>query len=302
MAGGNMGDSLQAKLKGDIISLDVAADTHIYRGGSVMLSGGYAIPGADTAGCFFAGIAEEEVDNSGGANAAKQIRVRRRGIFRRKMNGGAVRTDVGQAVAIHTAQSGTVTELVDLVANTTNAVLQGVITKIDTDTNYVWVDIMPAAWEVLNLAAHVALADGGAHTAAGIGVADAGSLFTGENVEAVLAELAANINAFRGVTTKTTDATGENRVTVAEMRKGTILAAKESAQAIELATPAVGDAGLTVKIVRLVNASAVTITTQGAETIGGEVSHSDCDAIGDNITLLWTGTTWLLTSSMIAGT
>jgi len=42
---------------------------------------GYAVAGADTSGYKFLGIAMEAKDNTGGANGAKLIRIRRRGCF-----------------------------------------------------------------------------------------------------------------------------------------------------------------------------------------------------------------------------
>jgi hypothetical protein len=59
----------------------VKAATQIYAGSLVMLgSDGYAIPGADTAGAKFVGVAVENV-LGGTTDGAKKIRVRRKGVF-----------------------------------------------------------------------------------------------------------------------------------------------------------------------------------------------------------------------------
>lgn len=53
------------------------ASTTIYKGSIVMFAAaGYAIPGADTSGCSFAGIALEQ-KTSGGSDGDTRIRVRR---------------------------------------------------------------------------------------------------------------------------------------------------------------------------------------------------------------------------------
>lgn len=68
--------------EGDEIEVPVAANTVIYAGSLVMAdSSGYAVPGADTAGAKFLGVAMEYVKNNPGANGAKTVRVRQRGVF-----------------------------------------------------------------------------------------------------------------------------------------------------------------------------------------------------------------------------
>ncbi len=70
------------------IAVPVAAATKIYAGSLVMAnSSGYAVPGADTAGAKFLGVALQYVDNSSGGNGAKTVVVRRRGIFDFKGSG-----------------------------------------------------------------------------------------------------------------------------------------------------------------------------------------------------------------------
>jgi hypothetical protein len=60
----------------------VATNTKIYAGSLVCVNGnGFAVPGADTAGHKFMGVALEQVDNNPGADGAKSLRVRRSGVF-----------------------------------------------------------------------------------------------------------------------------------------------------------------------------------------------------------------------------
>ena len=60
----------------------VAASTKIYAGSLVCVNAdGFAVPAADTSGYVFVGVALEQVDNSAGANGAKNLRVRRQGVF-----------------------------------------------------------------------------------------------------------------------------------------------------------------------------------------------------------------------------
>ncbi len=59
----------------------VKASTPIYAGSLVMVgSDGFAIPGADTAGAKFVGVALENT-LGGATDGAKKIRIRRKGVF-----------------------------------------------------------------------------------------------------------------------------------------------------------------------------------------------------------------------------
>jgi hypothetical protein len=55
----------------------VAASTIIYQGAIVVMEGGVAKPGKTATGLVVIGVAEETVDNSGGAAGAKKATVRR---------------------------------------------------------------------------------------------------------------------------------------------------------------------------------------------------------------------------------
>lgn len=82
---------------GDQKVLPVKAATKIFAGSIVCRdSNGYAVPGADTAGFVYQGIAEEYVDNTLGADGALTVRVRR-GVFELVTAGAAI-SDVGKPV------------------------------------------------------------------------------------------------------------------------------------------------------------------------------------------------------------
>jgi len=73
---------------GDILELPVAANAVIHAGALVVVDAeGYAAPGSKATGLRAAGRAEEAVDNTGGANGDKSVRVRR-GVFKWKNAAG----------------------------------------------------------------------------------------------------------------------------------------------------------------------------------------------------------------------
>lgn len=64
------------------IEYSVAANTKIFAGSLVCVNAtGYAVPAADTSGYRFAGVAMEQVDNSGGSDGGQVVRLRRTGVF-----------------------------------------------------------------------------------------------------------------------------------------------------------------------------------------------------------------------------
>ncbi|MBI4797092.1 MAG: hypothetical protein HY790_14855 [Deltaproteobacteria bacterium] len=64
------------------VEYPVAAAVKIYAGSLVCANAsGYVTPAADTSGLRLAGVALEQVDNTTGANGAKNVRVRRQGVF-----------------------------------------------------------------------------------------------------------------------------------------------------------------------------------------------------------------------------
>jgi hypothetical protein len=112
----------------------VAANTKIFAGSLVCVnSSGYAAPAADTAGFKFIGVAMQQVDNSTGADGAKNLRVRRTGVFEfdaASINPAMV-GDPMYAVDDHTF---------DDAAGPTNDVKVGVLVKYEAATKG-WIDI-----------------------------------------------------------------------------------------------------------------------------------------------------------------
>ncbi|WP_243092579.1 capsid cement protein [Thermus hydrothermalis] len=64
-----------------VLSLPVKAGAVIRQGALVMVSGGYAEEAGPGTGKIALGVAQESVDNTGGADGAKKVLVRR-GVFR----------------------------------------------------------------------------------------------------------------------------------------------------------------------------------------------------------------------------
>jgi predicted RecA/RadA family phage recombinase len=116
------------------IDFPVAANTKIYAGSLVCANTtGYAVPAADTAGLKFAGVALEQADNTGGANGAKTVRLRRSGVFE------------FDAASITQAMVGTAMYIVDDhtmddATGPTNDIRIGILVKYVADT-IGWVDI-----------------------------------------------------------------------------------------------------------------------------------------------------------------
>lgn len=116
----------------------VAASATIYAGGMTMLSAGYANPGDDTASARFVGIALQTVDNSSGANGAKNVVCRMREAFRAKATGAAVATWLGQKVYLKDDDE------VQLAADATNDVLAGICIEVVSATEVVVLPVVTA--------------------------------------------------------------------------------------------------------------------------------------------------------------
>jgi len=116
------------------IEFPVAAATKIYAGSLVCANAqGFAIPGADTAGLKFLGVALEQVDNTSGGDGAKVLRLRRRGVF--EFNAASItQTMVGDPMYVKDDNT------FDDAAGTTNDIKAGVLVKYVTDTKG-WIDI-----------------------------------------------------------------------------------------------------------------------------------------------------------------
>ncbi len=115
----------------DLRSYLVADNVKIYKGALVILSGGYAAVGADTASALCAGVAEEQADNTIAGHTAGGIRVRvRSGCDFLLTSSGLAQTDVGAQVKI--------TDSATVAKTSTNNVNAGRIREFVSATS-VWV-------------------------------------------------------------------------------------------------------------------------------------------------------------------
>jgi len=67
---------------GELISIPVKANVKCYAGGIAVTSGGYAAPGSVATTLTYVGMFTETVDNTGGADGAKSVLVRRGRAFK----------------------------------------------------------------------------------------------------------------------------------------------------------------------------------------------------------------------------
>lgn len=128
-------DRATARLtQGDVFSRDVAADAVIFAGAIVCLSAtGWAVPGSTATTLVADGVAQEPVDNTGGANGDLKVRTFK-GTFR-FANSAA-------ADAITRAEIGDDCYIVDdqTVAKTSGTNTRSIAGKImDVDAQGVWV-------------------------------------------------------------------------------------------------------------------------------------------------------------------
>ncbi len=112
----------------------VAANTKIFAGSLVCVNAtGYAVPAADTSGYQFAGVAMEQVDNSGGSDGGASLRLRRAGVFEFDA------ASITQAM-VGTEMEATDDHTFDDAAGTTNHVKVGRLVKYVSATKG-WIDI-----------------------------------------------------------------------------------------------------------------------------------------------------------------
>lgn len=114
------------------IQFPVGAAKKIYAGTLVALNAtGYAVPAADTAGLRVIGRAEQEIDNSAGADGDLTINVTR-GIFRYDNSGthAFTKADIGKRAYVEDDST--------VASQNTHGVTAGII--VDFDSDGVWVD------------------------------------------------------------------------------------------------------------------------------------------------------------------
>ncbi len=111
----------------------------IFEGALVAINAaGYAVNAGDDANAVIVGVADESVDNSGGAAGDLSIKVRRSGVFTFVAAWSAAQADVNTLVYAVDNQS------VDLAATTTNDVLVGRVVEV-LSSSKVRVDIRDRA-------------------------------------------------------------------------------------------------------------------------------------------------------------
>lgn len=110
----------------------MAASAKVYTGSGVCTNAsGYAAPAADIVNFKSQGVALNAVDNSSGANAALNVKVRRRGVFLFAAS-GMIAADVGKDVYWSDDQT--------VALSSTTSIKAGKIVKVESATA-VWVDI-----------------------------------------------------------------------------------------------------------------------------------------------------------------
>jgi hypothetical protein len=162
----------------------------IYGGGLTCVNAaGYALPGSDTAGLIFVGVALERVDNSSGSAGDKSVNCRRRGLFKLTLGTAISQANVGDNVFLVDDQT------VDVTGNTTHGIFCGIIAAY-IDTTHAWVDIEPAIKQA-DVATHIADSSA-AHAASAISIADAGNFTAAAQVEAALQEIYQDLKTIQG--------------------------------------------------------------------------------------------------------
>jgi len=119
---------------GNQLSLGMAAGGKIFAGSLVARdAAGHAIPAANTAGIAVVGMAETQVDNTGGAAGALAITVRRNRSFH-------FANSAGSALTIADIGSNAMVEADDIVAKAaTQSIVAGKI--LDVDATGVWIEV-----------------------------------------------------------------------------------------------------------------------------------------------------------------
>jgi hypothetical protein len=172
------------------VPLPVVATDIIYAGALVSVNAaGNAVPGNDTAGQIFVGVAMERADNATGNAGDKTVNVRRRGLFKLTLGTAISQVNVGDNVFLVDDQT------VDVTAQCTNKIWCGIIAGY-IDSTHAWVDIEPAIKQA-DLAAHIA-DSAAAHSASAISIADGGSFTAEVEVEAALQEIYQGLKTIQG--------------------------------------------------------------------------------------------------------
>lgn len=188
---GTLAADKQAHRKDGVeLPFKVKTATTIFGGSNACIGAdGYAVPGADTAGLIFQGVATSQVVNAG-ASGAKTVVLRRSGVFLMELATPITIANVGDNVFLADDQ------LVDLTANVTNNIYCGIIAEY-VDTTHAWIDIDPAIHQAA-VATHIADA-GSAHAASAISLADVGTFTDADDLEEALAEIYQDIQTAKAI-------------------------------------------------------------------------------------------------------
>ncbi|WPP47098.1 hypothetical protein [Pseudomonas sp. AN-1] len=117
----------------EVIAVLAAASAVIHAGAIVVANaGGYAAPGSTATGLTYIGRAEESVDNTGGANGAVAVLVRRRNAFKWANDGSITQAHLMKTAYIVDDQTLAATD------GTGTRSAAGRIVGIDTDG--VWIE------------------------------------------------------------------------------------------------------------------------------------------------------------------
>lgn len=163
----------------------------IYGGSYVCVNAaGYALPGSDTAGLIFEGVALHRADNSLGQAGDIQVTLRRRGLIKATFATPITIANVGDNVFLVDDES------VDLAGNTTNDIFCGIIAQY-IDATHGMIDIEPAIRQA-DVATHIQDAIA-AHAASAISLADAGGFTPADDVEEALSEIYQDAKSTKGI-------------------------------------------------------------------------------------------------------
>lgn len=176
--------------EGKEIPYAVYESTQIYLNALVCVNAaGYLVPGADTAGLIFAGVAQENVNNSSGSSGDKKCRVKRRGLYLATFATAITIANVGDNVFL--ADDNTV----DVASNLDNDIFCGVIAEY-VDTTHAYIDIEPAIKQA-DVATHIADTSA-AHSASAISIGDDGEFTAKTHVEDALQEIYQHLKSIQG--------------------------------------------------------------------------------------------------------
>lgn len=121
---------------GELIAVLVATNVVIYAGSLVAANaGGYATPGATATTLTYLGRAEESVNNTGGANGAKTVQVRRKKAFKFANSGTDAVTQASLGKVCYIVDDQTVSGT-NAGGNTQSAA--GVVLAVESDG--VWIE------------------------------------------------------------------------------------------------------------------------------------------------------------------